>query len=131
MDGLAAGVSAIAAVFIGVGFAVNGQMTEAAMLAVFAAALVGFLVYNTNPATIFMGDCGSMFVGFFLASSALLSASGERGRSFIVVIADGQAPDFEGVPIGRAELALQLAFDAGRRRERELPDQLLRARAQP
>jgi len=87
MDGLAAGVSAIAAVFIGAGFAVNGQMTEAAMLAVFDAALVGFLVYNTNPATIFMGDCGSMFVGFFLASSALLSASGERGRSFIVVIA--------------------------------------------
>ena len=34
-----------------------------------------------------MGDCGSMFVGFFLSSSALLSASGDRGRSFIVVIA--------------------------------------------
>src|SRR5919112_1784154 len=72
MDGLAGGVSAIAAVFIA---------------AVFAAALLGFLVYNTNPASIFMGDCGSMFVGFFLASSALLSASGDRGRSFIVVIA--------------------------------------------
>src|SRR5919206_189631 len=87
MDGLAAGVSAIAAVFIAASFAVNGQLTEAAMLSVFAAALVGFLVFNTNPASIFMGDCGSMFVGFFLASSALLSASGERGRSFIVVIA--------------------------------------------
>jgi UDP-GlcNAc:undecaprenyl-phosphate GlcNAc-1-phosphate transferase len=87
MDGLAAGVSAIAAVFIAAGFAANGQPTEAAMLAVFAAALVGFLVYNTNPASIFMGDCGSMFIGFFLASSALLSASGDRGRSFIVVIA--------------------------------------------
>src|SRR5256714_8350365 len=87
MDGLAAGVSAIAAVFIGANFAVNGQLTEAAMLSVFAAALVGFLVFNTNPASIFMGDCGSMFVGFFLASSALLSASGDRGRSFIVVIA--------------------------------------------
>ncbi|MDT5271951.1 MAG: UDP-GlcNAc:undecaprenyl-phosphate/decaprenyl-phosphate GlcNAc-phosphate transferase [Acidobacteriota bacterium] len=87
MDGLAAGVSAIAAVFIAANFASNGQMTEAVMLAVFAAALVGFLVYNTNPASIFMGDCGSMFVGFFLASSALLSASGDRGRSFIVVIA--------------------------------------------
>jgi UDP-GlcNAc:undecaprenyl-phosphate GlcNAc-1-phosphate transferase len=87
MDGLAAGISAIAAVFIAANFAVNGQMTEAATLAVFAAALVGFLVYNSNPASIFMGDCGSMFVGFFLASSALLSASGDRGRSFIVVIA--------------------------------------------
>src|ERR1044072_1721811 len=87
MDGLAAGGSAIAAVFIAASFAGNGQTTEAAMLAVFAAALVGFLVYNTNPASIFMGDCGSLFVGFFLASSALLATSGDRGRSFIVVIA--------------------------------------------
>jgi UDP-GlcNAc:undecaprenyl-phosphate GlcNAc-1-phosphate transferase len=87
MDGLAAGISAIAAGFIAASFAANGQMVEATMLAVFAAALVGFLVYNSNPASIFMGDCGSMFVGFFLASSALLSASGDRGRSFIVVIA--------------------------------------------
>lgn len=87
MDGLAAGISAVAAVFIAASFAANGQVTEAVMLTVFAAALVGFLVYNSNPASIFMGDCGSMFVGFFLASSALLSASGDRGRSFIVVIA--------------------------------------------
>src|SRR5215207_6052204 len=87
MDGLAAGISAVAAGFIAANFAVNGQTTEAVTLAVFAAALVGFLAYNSNPATIFMGDCGSMFVGFFLASSALLSASGDRGRSFIVVIA--------------------------------------------
>src|SRR5829696_705976 len=87
MDGLAAGISAIAAGFIAANFAVNGQTTEAVTLAVFAAALVGFLVYNSNPASIFMGDCGSMFVGFFLASSALLSAAGDRGRSFLVVIA--------------------------------------------
>ena len=87
MDGLAAGVSAIAAVFIAANLAINGQVTEALMLATFAAALVGFLFYNTNPASIFMGDCGSMFVGFFLASAALLSASGGRGRSFIVVVA--------------------------------------------
>lgn len=86
MDGLAAGVSAIASAFIAASFAANGQMTEALMLAVFTAALVGFLAYNSNPASIFMGDCGSMFIGFFLAGSALLSASGERGRSFIVVL---------------------------------------------
>ncbi|HEX8353613.1 MAG TPA: MraY family glycosyltransferase, partial [Pyrinomonadaceae bacterium] len=87
MDGLAAGISAIAAGFIAASFASNGQTTEAVMLSAFAAALVGFLAYNSSPASIFMGDCGSMFVGFFLASTALLSASGERGRSFIVVIA--------------------------------------------
>lgn len=87
MDGLAAGISAVAAGFIAANFAINGQTTEAVILSVFAAALVGFLVYNSNPASIFMGDCGSMFVGFFLASSALLSAAGDRGRSFLVVIA--------------------------------------------
>jgi UDP-GlcNAc:undecaprenyl-phosphate GlcNAc-1-phosphate transferase len=57
------------------------------MLAVFAAALIGFLAYNSNPASIFMGDCGSMFIGFFLASAALMSASGARSRSFMVVLA--------------------------------------------
>jgi UDP-GlcNAc:undecaprenyl-phosphate GlcNAc-1-phosphate transferase len=87
MDGLAAGVSAIASAFIAASFAANDQPVEALMLAVLAAALVGFLVYNSNPASIFMGDCGSMFIGFFLASSALLSASGVRGRSFIIVLA--------------------------------------------
>jgi UDP-GlcNAc:undecaprenyl-phosphate/decaprenyl-phosphate GlcNAc-1-phosphate transferase len=87
MDGLAAGISAIAAVFISASFAANGQTVEAATLAAFAAALLGFLVYNSNPASIFMGDCGSMFIGFFLASSALLASAGDRGRSFIVVVA--------------------------------------------
>ena len=43
------------------------------MMAVFTAALLGFLVYNSNPASIFMGDCGSMFIGFFLASAALIN----------------------------------------------------------
>jgi UDP-GlcNAc:undecaprenyl-phosphate/decaprenyl-phosphate GlcNAc-1-phosphate transferase len=87
MDGLAAGISAIAAVFIAASFAISGRAVEAATLAAFAAALVGFLIYNSNPASIFMGDCGSMFVGFFLASSALLASAGDRGRSFIVVVA--------------------------------------------
>src|SRR5918993_1943353 len=87
MDGLAAGVSAVAAVFIAASLAANGQTTEAVMLGVFAAALVGFLIFNSNPATIFMGDAGSMFVGFFLASTALLSAAGGRSRSFLVVVA--------------------------------------------
>src|SRR5258705_9870044 len=57
------------------------------MLLVFAGALLGFLIYNSNPASIFMGDCGSMFVGFFLASSALVNVSGGRSRSFLPVLA--------------------------------------------
>jgi UDP-GlcNAc:undecaprenyl-phosphate GlcNAc-1-phosphate transferase len=87
MDGLAAGIAAIASGFLAFGFLANGQATEALMLAIFAAALLGFLVFNSNPASIFMGDCGSMFIGFFLASTALLSASGGRSRSFLPVLA--------------------------------------------
>lgn len=81
MDGLAGGIAAIASIFLALSFVANGQLMEALMLAVFAAALLGFLVYNFNPASIFMGDCGSMFIGFFLASTALLSVAGTAGRS--------------------------------------------------
>ena len=87
MDGLSSGIAAIASVFLALSFISNGQPTEALMLAVFAAALVGFLVYNFNPASIFMGDCGSMFIGFFLASTALMAATGGRARSFLPVLA--------------------------------------------
>ena len=88
MDGLAAGVCAIAAAFLGWNFYVNQQLPEALMLAAFACALAGFLVYNHHPASIFMGDCGSLFVGFFLASSALLNGTaGGRSRSVVAVLA--------------------------------------------
>ena len=87
MDGLAAGIAAIAAAFLSASFLSNGRPAEGLMLGVFCAALVGFLAYNSNPATIFMGDCGSMFIGFFLASTALMSAAGARSRSFLVVLA--------------------------------------------
>jgi UDP-GlcNAc:undecaprenyl-phosphate GlcNAc-1-phosphate transferase len=87
MDGLAAGVSATAASFLAIGFVLSGRPAEAVMLGVLAAALIGFLVYNSNPASIFMGDCGSMFIGFFLASAALLTSAGTPSRSFVVVIA--------------------------------------------
>jgi UDP-GlcNAc:undecaprenyl-phosphate/decaprenyl-phosphate GlcNAc-1-phosphate transferase len=87
MDGLASGIAIIAAGFLAISFVNTGQLTEALILLVFAAALLGFLFYNSNPASIFMGDCGSMFVGFFLASSALINVSGGRSRSFLPVLA--------------------------------------------
>jgi UDP-GlcNAc:undecaprenyl-phosphate GlcNAc-1-phosphate transferase len=88
MDGLSAGIAAIASIFLAISFLASQQPTEALMLAVFAAALIGFLVYNSNPASIFMGDCGSMFIGFFLASTSLMSAAqGGRSRSFLPVLA--------------------------------------------
>src|SRR5713226_346950 len=87
MDGLAAGIAAIASVFLTVSFIAGGQPTEALMSSVLAAALLGFLIYNSNPATIFMGDCGSMFIGFLLASAALVNVSGGRSRTFVPVLA--------------------------------------------
>jgi UDP-GlcNAc:undecaprenyl-phosphate GlcNAc-1-phosphate transferase len=88
MDGLAAGVCAIAAAFLAWNFYANQQLAEAWMLVTFAGALAGFLVYNRHPASIFMGDCGSMFIGFFLASSALLDGTvGGRSRSVVAVLA--------------------------------------------
>src|SRR5713226_8770144 len=87
MDGLATGIAAIASGFLTLNFITSNQMTEASMLAVFTAALLGFLVYNSNPASIFMGDSGSMFIGFFLAGAALVNVSGGRSRSFVPVLA--------------------------------------------
>jgi len=85
MDGLSVGIAAIAAIFLGINFSINGQFNEALMLAGFAGALFGFLIYNHSPASIFMGDCGSLFVGFFLAATALMSRGGGGGRSRSIV----------------------------------------------
>jgi UDP-GlcNAc:undecaprenyl-phosphate GlcNAc-1-phosphate transferase len=87
MDGLASGIAVIAAGFLALSFVNTNQQVEALMMVAFAGALLGFLIYNSNPASIFMGDCGSMFVGFFLASSALVNVSGGRSRSFLPVLA--------------------------------------------
>jgi UDP-GlcNAc:undecaprenyl-phosphate GlcNAc-1-phosphate transferase len=87
MDGLATGIAAIASCFLTFNFLSGNQMTEAVMMGIFAAALLGFLIYNANPASIFMGDSGSMFIGFFLASAALVNVSGGRSRSFVPVLA--------------------------------------------
>ena len=87
MDGLAAGIAAIAAASLAIGFALNGQTGELLLVSVFIGALLGFLLYNSNPASIFMGDCGSMFVGFLLASSVLLGQVGGRSRGIFSILA--------------------------------------------
>lgn len=72
LDGLAAGVSAIAAITLGLVTLFEGNQ-EAAMLAfILAASALGFLKYNFHPASIFMGDTGAMFLGFNLASLAII-----------------------------------------------------------
>jgi UDP-GlcNAc:undecaprenyl-phosphate/decaprenyl-phosphate GlcNAc-1-phosphate transferase len=87
MDGLAAGISAIAATSLALNFAVNGLTNELLLASALIGALVGFLVFNFNPASIFMGDCGSMFVGFLLSGSVLLNQVGGRSRGIFAILA--------------------------------------------
>jgi len=67
MDGLSGGVGAVAAAFFLLLAAINGQYLVGSLAAALMGACIGFLYYNFNPASIFMGDAGSMFLGFILA----------------------------------------------------------------
>lgn len=87
MDGLAAGIAAIASFSLALNFASAGLTNELSVVSVLIGALLGFLVFNFNPASIFMGDCGSMFVGFLLSASVLLNQVGGRSRGLIAVLA--------------------------------------------
>jgi UDP-GlcNAc:undecaprenyl-phosphate GlcNAc-1-phosphate transferase len=68
MDGLAGGVAAVASVFFFLIATLTQQTLIAPLAAVLVGACAGFLYYNLNPATIFMGDTGSLFLGFMLAA---------------------------------------------------------------
>lgn len=67
MDGLSAGVSAVAAAFLALLGAINGQYLVSALAAAILGSCIGFLRYNFKPARIFMGDAGAYFLGFWLA----------------------------------------------------------------
>jgi len=72
MDGLCAGVALVASgVFLGISTS-REQYFISVMLLVFAGSLLGFLRYNFHPATIFMGDAGSMFIGYFVAVMTIM-----------------------------------------------------------
>lgn len=68
MDGLAPGVSVIAALSFFICVAPQGHTFIAVLLMVFAGSVAGFLYHNLYPARIFMGDTGSMFCGYVLAT---------------------------------------------------------------
>jgi len=68
MDGLSAGVSAVASAYFVLLAALSGQYLVGVLAAALLGACIGFLVYNFNPASIFMGDTGSLFLGFLLAA---------------------------------------------------------------
>ncbi|WNJ18921.1 MraY family glycosyltransferase [Pontibacter sp. G13] len=67
IDGLAAGIGIIASIALGIAFLLVGSMSFALLSFGLAGGLMGFLGHNFNPAKIFMGDTGSLPVGFLLA----------------------------------------------------------------
>ena len=80
MDGLAAGVSVLAGLCCLTLLLPTGGSPLTVSIAAFVGAVLGFLVYNYPPASIFMGDGGSHFLGAFLASASLLATPGMKGR---------------------------------------------------
>jgi UDP-N-acetylmuramyl pentapeptide phosphotransferase/UDP-N-acetylglucosamine-1-phosphate transferase len=71
MDGLCAGVAAVAAGFFMISASMNGQVMVRTLAAAALGAALGFLRWNFNPAKIFMGDGGAMFIGFLMAALGL------------------------------------------------------------
>jgi UDP-GlcNAc:undecaprenyl-phosphate GlcNAc-1-phosphate transferase len=89
MDALSGGVAAIICVMLSVMLFVNPEPSQsgpqlfvAAILLVLCGALLGFLRHNWPPASIFMGDAGSYFVGYWIAIATLLSTyTGAKGQT--------------------------------------------------
>jgi len=74
LDGLAAGIAAVTCAVVAVFALYTGQAVMAVLMLALLGSLSGFLVFNFNPARIFMGDCGSIFLGFILAAASVLCA---------------------------------------------------------
>ncbi|HEX8650893.1 MAG TPA: MraY family glycosyltransferase [Pyrinomonadaceae bacterium] len=84
LDGLAVGASLFAALVLLVVSLVTGQVLLTVVAVVLCGSLIGFLRYNFNPASIFMGDSGALFIGFTLAA---LSVQGTQKASTAVAVA--------------------------------------------
>jgi len=73
LDGLAAGISAIASFTMGICAIIFGQIQIALIFFILLGVILGFLRYNFNPAKLFMGDAGSLFLGYNLAVLSVLA----------------------------------------------------------
>jgi len=72
LDGLAAGISAITCAVIAVFAVYSGQVVMAVLMLALLGSLTGFLFFNFNPAKVFMGDCGSLFLGFVISAASVM-----------------------------------------------------------
>lgn len=81
MDGASAGIAVIVSSILFVAAAFSGQVFVGGMALVFIGTLAGFLVFNFPPAKIFMGDAGSLVVGFFVALLSLRTTYYQEAQS--------------------------------------------------
>lgn len=72
LDGLAGGMSSVIMMIIALTAILEGKMEIAHLTLLMVASVFGFLVYNAHPASIFMGDCGSLTLGFFISAISLM-----------------------------------------------------------
>jgi UDP-GlcNAc:undecaprenyl-phosphate/decaprenyl-phosphate GlcNAc-1-phosphate transferase len=87
MDGLAAGIAAIAALVLAVCSIMAGSLETAVVAVSVAGSAAGFLFFNFNPARIFMGDCGSLFLGYTVAALALaIQSQPDSSGTFAVYV---------------------------------------------
>lgn len=84
LDGLASGVALIASATLLVVALVEGRADAALAWAILIGALAGFLRYNFNPATIFLGDSGSLLLGYLLSVLSLQSL--QKGAAAVVIL---------------------------------------------
>ena len=95
-DGLSAGVAAIAAGWFLVIAGISGQFLVAALAAALGGCAIGFLRHNFQPARIYMGDAGSLFLGFMLAYLGIkINPPGPDATTFLVPILVLAVPIFE------------------------------------
>lgn len=85
LDGLAAGISFLAAIFLGYICFIGGHDETALIMAILSGTILGFLCYNFHPASIFMGDGGSYFLGYMLATFSILSSIGNQSTFTILI----------------------------------------------
>jgi len=79
MDGLSAGVGCICTAFLALCGLLAGQVVVPGLACIFLGAMLGFLVYNFPPARIFMGDAGSLLIGYMLAVLSVLTSYWQSG----------------------------------------------------
>lgn len=83
MDGLASGVVMVSALTMAVYGVNHGLSTPTTLALLVAGSCGGFLIYNFNPAKLFMGDCGSLPLGFLMSATALAAGGQEAGAGRI------------------------------------------------